>query len=190
VLNQMRPNWRELALHESSPINRGVSELLRRESRDYTATQYIPGKPFGEQVGRWRNENLEAQTFPDASFDIVVSLDVMEHVFDPAAAFHEIYRTLKPGGLKICTFPIYKDQAQALDRRAKLDGGKVVHLAEPEYHGNPVSAKGALVTYRYGPKVADEIAGWAPFRVRVVNEVDAGTGVLGEMLHVIVCEKA
>ena len=190
ILKQLRPNWRELAIHESSPIGRGVSEMLRRECRNYTATQYMPGRPLGEQAGRWRNENLEAQTVASETFDIVVSLDVMEHVFNLASAFREIYRTLKPGGLKICTFPIYNDQVDALDQRAKLVDDRVVHLAEPEYHGNPVSAKGALVAYRYGPAVADSIATWAPFNVSIFSDFDRRSGVLGEMRDVIVCEKS
>jgi SAM-dependent methyltransferase len=122
VLKQMRPNWSELAIHESSPNNRGVSELLRRECARYIATQFDPRKPPGKTIGRWRNENLEAQSFPDEAFDIVVSLDVMEHVFEPKLAFQEIYRTLKPGGLKLCTFPIDKYQTAAIERRAEIRG--------------------------------------------------------------------
>ena len=47
---------------------------------------------------------MERQSFDDASFDCVISLDVMEHVCDPAAAYREIFRTLRTGGLCIHTF--------------------------------------------------------------------------------------
>src|SRR5262249_50895795 len=53
VLKKLRPNWRDLAIHESSPARRGVSEMLRRECRQYLASQYLPGRPLGQIVGGW-----------------------------------------------------------------------------------------------------------------------------------------
>jgi 2-polyprenyl-3-methyl-5-hydroxy-6-metoxy-1,4-benzoquinol methylase len=41
----------------------------------------------------------EALPFPDAHFDIVMCVDVLEHVRDPEALVAEISRCLKPGGL-------------------------------------------------------------------------------------------
>lgn len=43
--------------------------------------------------------------FPDASFDIVISTDVLEHVPDDAAAANEILRVLKPHGVAVLTVP-------------------------------------------------------------------------------------
>ena len=37
--------------------------------------------------------------FPDASFDVVTSMDFLEHVEDPARAIAEASRVLRPGGL-------------------------------------------------------------------------------------------
>ncbi|MCB0323547.1 MAG: class I SAM-dependent methyltransferase [Bdellovibrionales bacterium] len=36
--------------------------------------------------------------YPDQTFDVVVSSDVLEHLEDPVATFREIRRVLKPGG--------------------------------------------------------------------------------------------
>lgn len=37
--------------------------------------------------------------FPDQSFDVVASLDFLEHIHTPAAAIAEVSRVLRPGGL-------------------------------------------------------------------------------------------
>ena len=45
--------------------------------------------------------------FPDASFGLVTSLDVIEHVDDDRSALTEMYRVLKPGGLLLVTVPAH-----------------------------------------------------------------------------------
>lgn len=42
----------------------------------------------------------------DASVAVAISSDVIEHVADPEALLHDMYRVLKPGGLAILTTPI------------------------------------------------------------------------------------
>lgn len=142
-------------------------------------------------IAGFRNENLENQTFKDESFDLVISLDVMEHVFCPDKVYSEIYRTLKKGGYYLHTFPIRKylvDAVTPLARRS-LDGA-VHHLSDvPEYHGNPIDAKGSLVTYDYGYDISKQIAQWAPFDVRIVRFWDQAHGIIGEYTEVIVCRK-
>jgi SAM-dependent methyltransferase len=46
-------------------------------------------------------------TFPDSSFDTVVSTEVLEHVPDPQLAFREMCRVVKPGGYIIVSTPLY-----------------------------------------------------------------------------------
>ncbi|MGD0500813.1 MAG: class I SAM-dependent methyltransferase [Bryobacteraceae bacterium] len=43
--------------------------------------------------------------FPDASFDLVVNNQVLEHVEDLDAVLREIHRALKPGGAALSIFP-------------------------------------------------------------------------------------
>lgn len=47
----------------------------------------------------------ERMAFPDASFDTVLSIQVLEHTFDPLAMVREIARVLKPGGAAIFLIP-------------------------------------------------------------------------------------
>jgi SAM-dependent methyltransferase len=45
--------------------------------------------------------------YPDATFDIALTHDVLEHVDDPRVTAAEIRRVLKPGGLSFNVFPLY-----------------------------------------------------------------------------------
>jgi SAM-dependent methyltransferase len=97
VLGQQFPNWRDLVIHESSPGG-PASKKLKRECCNYLPTHYFADASPGSIHKGFRSENLEHQTFPDESFDLVITQDVLEHIFHPGAAFREIARTLKPHG--------------------------------------------------------------------------------------------
>lgn len=59
--------------------------------------------------------NMSAMpTVTDASFDVVIACDVLEHVPDDGAAMRELYRILKPNGIAIITAP-QKDSPSATD---------------------------------------------------------------------------
>jgi hypothetical protein len=187
VLNLRYPNWRTLSLHESSPGS-PTSNKLARECPQFTCTHYYPDIAPGAYKDGMRSENLERQTFADASFDIVVTQDVMEHVLDPAAAYRDIARTLKPGGAHIFTTPVYKELAKS-EVRARANGTQIEYLVEPEYHGNPIDAKGALVTIHYGQDIADLIHGWCGLSTTVYVIRDPALGIAGEFLEVMVTLK-
>jgi len=87
-----------------------------------------------------RTSTLECQTFPDARFDLVITQDVLEHLFDPKAAFREIARTLRPGGAQIFTVPLVQGRTKASTRRAtQTPSGAIEHSADPDPkdHGQP-----------------------------------------------------
>lgn len=187
VLRREFPRWRRRRIHESSP-GLPASRKLARECRRYVASHFFPDVAPGRTHRGFRCENLEAQTFPDGSFDLVVTQDVMEHVLDPAAAFREIARTLRPGGAHVFTTPIYGQLAET-QVRARRRGDDVELLAEPEYHGNPIDAAGALVTVRFGrdlPSYVDRVSG---VRTHVHTTEDASLGLLGKFLEVLVSRK-
>jgi SAM-dependent methyltransferase len=73
---------------------------------DYSATAL----GFSRQRGflRLLAAALPSLPFPDAEFDIVCALDVIEHIDDDAAAVRELWRVCKPGGLLVVTVPAYE----------------------------------------------------------------------------------
>lgn len=52
----------------------------------------------GDRVKLYAMDGMKLE-FPDASFDVVVSANVLEHVPDPAAYIRECSRVLKPNGM-------------------------------------------------------------------------------------------
>lgn len=188
VLQTRYPNWRDLRIHESSPGNRGTSVKLATECKNYTASQYDPDLGFGNTHPSrgYRSENLEKQTFPDESFDIVVTQDVMEHIFDAEAAFRDIHRTLKPGGAHIFTTPLV-NKKKPTQRRAELrPDGTVHHLFPPEYHGNPMSSEGSLVTFHWGFDIADFIEKSTAEPAELIHPTDARMGIEAEYIEVVI----
>lgn len=183
------PDWREMHIHESSPGTRGASIVLQRNCPTYVASQLFPGIELGTVHSGTRCEDLEQQTFEDESFDLVVTQDVMEHVFLPDRVHIEIWRTLKPGGLHIHTTPISKNFVTSVRRAERSPDGMVSHLAAPEYHGNPIDDSGSLVTFHYGYDYADLIAQWAPFDVEIRRFNDRTRGIVAEFSEVVICRK-
>jgi SAM-dependent methyltransferase len=188
VIATLYPDWRERRIHESSAVNRGASLKLRRECPAYLASQYIPSMtPGTRHPNGFVIEDLERQTFVDESFDIVVTQDVFEHLFQPDRAIREIARTLRPGGAHIMTVPIVNKGA-ASARRASLAEGRIVHHAEPQYHGNPVG-DGSLVTIDWGYDIADYLTHHSGLPTTIVQIDDPGMGIRAEYLDVVVSRK-
>lgn len=51
------------------------------------------------------HEGADLSIIPDATFDVVTMIHVLEHILDIHHAMHHIYRILKPGGICLITVP-------------------------------------------------------------------------------------
>ncbi len=191
VISDYYPNYRDLSIHECSPSTRGASVKLLNECAGYSSSQYFPNVLPGtiEVMTGARCENLEQLTFPDNTFDLFVSQDVMEHIFDLKKAFQEIARVLKPGGAHIFTVPIINKGNKSESWASRSESGEIVFHHPAEYHGNPVDAKGALVTMHWGYDIAAFISDAAntPTTVVMIDNIDLG--IRAEYIDVLVSFK-
>ena len=177
VLNRYYPQWKKGWILETAPIN----HLVALQCNSYTATIYFPEKPFGSIVHGFRNEDIQNMTFEDNMFDFSISMDVMEHIFDPKAAILEQLRVVKPGGAVVFTTPRF-DNMKSL-QRARLIGNQVEHLEEPDYHGS------YLVTWYYGEDFFDQLKEWSNAVCCIIGGRFPSEGIDGKHIDVFVVEK-
>lgn len=137
-------------------------------------------------------EDLQNLSLPDGAFDIVSTNEVLEHVPSIDSALTEIARVLRPGGWHVGTVPFYYF-AQEGERRSIIDeAGNVVHLLEPQYHGDPMNEGGVLVFEIPAWDILDRArkAGFRDAFMRFI--VSARHGVVAEHIGgvlVLCCEK-
>ena len=85
----------------------GPLHLLLKDLPHYHCSEFFPAIPPGH-----RNEegilcqDATCLTFPDMTFDIVISQDIAEHIDDTWRAFSEINRVLTKDGAHVFTVPV------------------------------------------------------------------------------------
>jgi SAM-dependent methyltransferase len=180
-------------------MDRQAHQRIRRECADYSFSYYYPNVQAGtvHPSTGYRCENLERLTFKDDEFDLFLTSDVMEHVFDPDAAFREIGRVLKPGGAHVFVVPLDNGPTSS-ERCAELRGGTVTHLPvrphplllpPPIYHGDPTNAEGALQTFRWGYDICGVIYKASGMSSVILDVQSPTVGIVGELAEAIVSFK-
>ncbi|MCA8952175.1 MAG: class I SAM-dependent methyltransferase [Planctomycetes bacterium] len=146
LLPRLGVDLRAARVHESSP-SLATWRYFARVCPHFVASYYFPGERR-RSVGGFAALDLRAQWLPSDSFDLVVTLDVLEHVEEPFRAFAEIARTLAPGGRHVFTVP--RTPGMHTRTRVVRRGGELVFVEPPEYHRDPVAKSGALVISDWG----------------------------------------
>ena len=182
-------NWSNLKIHESSPGERGHSKLLKEKARFYIQTHFYRDKALGTVINGFRNENLESQTFQDETFDLVITADVMEHIYNPAEAFREIHRTLKPGGAHILSVPLVNKHRSTQKWATMNPDGSPNFLYEPDWHGNPIDKQGSPVTFHWGYDIKDFISTCTGDECEIFFIDDLYYGIRAEYIEIIVARK-
>jgi len=150
IKNRYGSKLGEMDVLELDP-NSPLMKILSR-ARKHVRTFY---EPVGER-GSFRSDgtmcqDVTALTFPNESFDLIISSDVLEHVPALERAFRESRRVLKQEGAHLFTVP----PRLKTKKRAELVEGKILHLEPPEYHRDPLSAQGILAFWDMGPDLGD-----------------------------------
>ncbi|HLQ20307.1 MAG TPA: methyltransferase domain-containing protein, partial [Tabrizicola sp.] len=101
--------------------------LLRARAGSYVTADFMRTKVD-------RKLNIEALEVGDASFDLIIAHQILEHV-DHLKALGECFRVLKPGGRMVVTTPIieawavtYENPALTTARERMLHYGQKDHL--------------------------------------------------------------
>jgi SAM-dependent methyltransferase len=126
------------------------------------------------EYGGDNHEDLMALSYPDETFDYVLTSDSLEHVPDFDVALNEIRRVLKPEGQHIFTIPVIWDRKTRI-RASVVEGKRVDHLP-PSHHGNPKTAAGDWIVFNeFGGDVVKRIesAGFSVEVCRTGNPLDA-----------------
>lgn len=97
-----------------------------------------------------RTEDLQALSYADESFDLVLDSDTLEHVPDFKLALKEIHRVLKPNGYHVFTVPMILSRKTR--RRVSLEG-EGAEVLEESYHGS--GEPGNLVATEFGRDFID-----------------------------------
>jgi len=135
-----------------TPLYRWVKDRYPlTEGSEYLRDGTIPGKTNGLGI---RHEDLTALSLPDRSVDVIVSLEVLEHIPDFHAALAQCARVLTPGGKMILSVPFHRGPEHLVRAQLKADGS-IEHLLPPEYHNDPLDVQGCLCFHHFGWDVID-----------------------------------
>jgi SAM-dependent methyltransferase len=104
---------RESLVGATDILDVGTSQRFAKELRrfehlfqgtNYRAAGYRPSRSFGVYNCDC-DEDIQHLSFADAQFDLMICLEVLEHVRDPFAASREMVRVLKNNGKLLLTVP-------------------------------------------------------------------------------------
>jgi SAM-dependent methyltransferase len=167
------PEARALRVAEFNIIEGLHAKLRHLPSLAYS--EFQEGVAPGTMSNGIRCEDLTRVTYADASFDLIVSSETLEHVPNLQAALREIHRVLAPGGWHVFTVPLLPGVEKTFARTILHDDGRLEHLAPRICHpggdtGYPVftefgadlpdvlRAAGFEVETRFGPVSEDDLA--------------------------------
>ena len=117
------------------PLERSPLHLV---ASDFSPRAIEMAQTFGQSKGvenvTYQVDDLMGLGWPDASFDVAISCETIEHVPNPRRALSELFRVLKPGGNLYLTCPNYLN----------LSG---LHRLYREWTGRPFTEEGQPINH-------------------------------------------
>lgn len=154
------------------------SLFLRGKYPRFIGSEFAPTELEKQKIYPILHQDLMKLQYEENVFDLIISNDVFEHVPDLDAALVECFRVLQPGGFLISTFPFLENRLVG-QKKAHLQDGVVIYLAEPEFHGNPMDPEQGSLVF--------ELPGWDILqRTKKVGFTDAQFWFISSAKHGIV----
>ena len=174
------PAIRDLRVAEINVVE-GLHGVLGRLPR-HAYSEFRECLAPGEVLEGVRSEDLGRLTYPDESFDLVLTSETLEHVPDLEAALREVRRVLVPGGWHLFTVPLLPGVAATFARTVVRPDGTLEHRATPIRH--PGGDVDYLVFTEFGADLPELLraAGFA-------TEVHFGPTTEDDLAQVFACRK-
>ncbi len=152
LVDRMPEGLRVLDTDANGRIGRLLSHLP-----GYTVSLYQPDHENGADLGDGVvNVDLERMPFPDRSFDIILTTEVMEHVRHVDTAHREIARCLSDGGSYLFTVPYDPSLPQTWKLIDPETDEELVH--PPHMHGDPGLREEGIKSYRvFGQDIVTDL---------------------------------
>lgn len=129
-----------------------VFRHLQTSFANFTFSEFFGPPAGGALVNGVRNEDVQRLSFADASFDLVSSTEVFEHVPEYLAGFAQVCRVLRPGGWFVFTVPFFDDpQTRCICRLGA--GGRLEWVGPEEYHDSQVTGVGSVPVFWHHSKL-------------------------------------
>ena len=149
------PQFSSLRIYEPGSI--GPFRPILRKLPGYTSSGFWEDVGPGEWKEGTQCQDLMQLTYSNASFDLVLTSDILEHVRKPFAAFGEIDRVLKPGGLHVFSIPVLRPMTAHTRARVNTTGREDVPIVPEHYHSAPGGGR-SLVYTDFGLDMRDLLA--------------------------------
>ena len=148
---KVNASWQALETTANDGIFSGFGNV-----KNVVMSEYFDDVERGRYRDGIRSEDLQAMTFADNSFDVVIALDVFEHIADPLKAFAELRRVIKPSGIGLITVPL-DTRVKKTRTIAKMENGKIAYLGKRSHHCDPLREEGSPVFTEFGTDIGDNL---------------------------------
>ena len=123
-----------------------IALIMRGIFAYFLGTEFLPSEQDRSRFFPIPHMDLCGVDFEENKFDMFMSADVLEHVPNLDLALKNIFSILNPDGFFISSFPFSPPRSATIVKAKHNKNGKLVHLAKPQYHQNPVDPEaGSLV---------------------------------------------
>lgn len=166
-----------LALEATTPLFARLQQRLPwMEGSEYFGPEHQAGARVPFQGRLVQHQSITGLGHPDASLDLLVHNDVLEHVEDTARALAECRRVLRPGGACVFTMPFFPYRGHTLLRGRQREDGSIEHIEPPEYHGDGLRSEGIYTFHHFGIDFIGKVRGAGFARVEIGMDFDVFRG--------------